>query len=166
MGRKSKLDMHDGLIEDIAELVMDGLNNREIAETLGMGTHPDTVKGWKKDPRVQAAMSRIRQEHINRIDSKIVNRLKGMIETPDILAKLDVDTLLKIRKELLPPAAQRHVVSRGQDETMAMEELYTMLANKPDMAEALGLAGAPPDEDVRELEAGDVVDGEAELDES
>ncbi len=147
MARTSRLDTRPGLIEQVAEMAMMGLTNQEIADTVGENTHKDTIRAWKKDERVQAAMSTMRQESINRIDSKIVSRLQGIIDTPGELEKLDIDTLLKIRKELLPPAAQRVTVSRGVDEAAALTELYQLLNERPEVAAALGLGGPPPDED-------------------
>lgn len=151
--RHSRLDTREGLIEDIADLAMQGLTNAEIADAVGEGTHKDTIKAWRKDARVQAAMTRMRQERINRIDSKIVSRLTSIINDPHELEQLDIDTLLKIRKELLPPAAQRHIVSKGADEPAALAELYGYLNDNPAVAAELGLGGPPPDEDTRELEA-------------
>lgn len=147
MARISRLDQREGLIEALATLLMQGLTNVQVADALGEKTSPHSIKHWKKDPRVQAEMARIRQENINQVDSKIVSRLMGLINTPEQLAKLDVDTLLKIRKELLPPATHRVTVSKGADETAALTDLMTLLNERPDIAKHLGLSGPPPDED-------------------
>lgn len=161
MGRPSRLASPE-FVEQLAEAVHDGMTNQQVAEALGEGIHEDSVKRWKRDPRVQAALSRLREERINRATSKLDARIMAKIETPEELEKMDLDTLLKIRRELLPPPAQRVTVNRGVDENAAMADLFKLLNKRPDIAEALGLES--PDE-APALPPGDTIDSDDDVDE-
>lgn len=147
MARTSRLDQDAALPQKVAELIHDGLTHTEVAAAVGEGTHKDTITRWRKDPRVQAHLTRLREERTNRITSKIDSRLSALIETPDELAKLSIKELIEIRRELLPPAAQRHIVHRGADESAALADLQRLLSERPDLAQALGLAPGEEDED-------------------
>jgi hypothetical protein len=163
MGRPSRIDQDPQLAEFVAERLVDGYTKDEAADAVGEAfpPRPDarTITRWKQHPKVRAHVSRLREERTNRITSKIDTRLLGLIETPEALEKLSIKELIEIRRELLPPPAQRHVVSRGVDESAALADLMSRLQNDPKLAEALGLGGLP------ELEPGDD-EGDSETDEA
>jgi hypothetical protein len=79
-----------------AELFAAGATREEMSEALGISVW--TVTQWRKDARVKAAVSRIAEDRVLRITSKIDSAIMGRLSH---IEKLDIDTLLKIRKEFL-----------------------------------------------------------------
>jgi hypothetical protein len=130
-----------GYAEAVAELLAAGLTNAQVAEALGDGTHPDTVKRWARHAKVQAHLSRIREERVNRVTRKIDSVIEGRLSDPNALRDMDMKDLVALRRELLGPAAQRVIVNRGADEAEAAAELFAMLARNPELAKALGAEG-------------------------
>lgn len=162
VARTSRIDQDPDLALFVAEKIMDGFTNDQVAEVVGEGTDPRTIGRWKQHPIVRGHLNRLRDDRANRVDSKIMAHLLTKIETPQEIKKLSVKELLEIRRELLGPATQRHVVSKGANEDEALAALMTRLQDDPKLAEALGLAGALPAADFDELEPGEeIVDAEA-----
>lgn len=144
-----------GYAEAVAELAAQGLNHQEIADGLMDGTHRDTVRGWLRHPKVQAHLSRMREERVNRVTRRIDQVIEGRLSDPDSLKSMDIKDLVALRRELLGPAAHRVVVSRGADEAEATAELMGVLARNPELATALGAEGVA---DGHLLEAGEPVE--------
>jgi len=90
----------EGVREQLADLMVRGMNAPEIAEVLGK--HPDTILTWRKDEEVQTLVARKRRERVNRFVSKIDTELENRLEHPE---KLSVAELVKIRQSLMPRAA-------------------------------------------------------------
>lgn len=130
-----------GYAEALAELAAAGLSHEEIAVGLADGTHKDTVRRWLRHPKVQAHLSRLREERVNRVTRKIDQVIEGRLSDPNALRSMDMKDLVALRRELLGPAAQRVVVSRGADEAEATAELMGLLARNPELAQALGAEG-------------------------
>lgn len=155
MARTNRLDTIPGLREAVAEFAVEGNTQAQIAAAIGRefpaldGLNPGVVKRWLKDAKVQATMERLGRERTNAITRTIDATLFGRISSPEQREKMDTRTLLEIRRELLPPPAQRHILSRGVDEGAATSELWLKLSANPELAQALGIGALP------ELEAGD-----------
>jgi hypothetical protein len=140
MPKHSRLD-DPGYAENVADLLASGLTNDKVAAALGDGTHPDTVKRWARHPKVQAHLSRLREERVNRVTRKIDSVIEGRLSDETALREMDMKDLVALRRELLGPAAQRVVVNRGVDEAEATADLMSALARNPELAKALGAEG-------------------------
>ncbi len=130
-----------GYAESVAELLAQGLTHQEVADGLGDGTHKDTIKRWVRNPKVQAHLSRLREERVNRITRRLDQIIEGRLSDKTALGEMDIKDLVALRRELLPPAAQRVVVSRGADEAEATMELMQVLARNPELAAAMNAEG-------------------------
>lgn len=138
--------------EAVAKLLSEGLTNADTAEALGDGTHPDTVKKWAKNPKIQAIRTRLTQERVNRVTAKLDSVIEGRLSDADAIKAMDIKDLVALRRELLGPAAQRLVVHRGADEASATMELMQTLAANPELAAALGAEGIAADHMLEEGE--------------
>lgn len=149
-GGVSPLDTVPGLREFVAEVAVAGHTAREIGELVGQRfpalgvVSRGTIGRWLRDPGVAAMIERLGRERTNDIVRSIDAELFAKIQTPASRAQLDIKTLLDIRKELLPPAPQRHILHRGTDEAAATSELWLRLSQDPDLAERLGIAASVP----------------------
>lgn len=148
-----RLDL-PGMRSRIAELAAAGMTQGQIGAALDPPADRKTVRGYLRDPVVATMLEKAIRERTNRITRAIDSTLEKKIEDPEQRAKIPTRELLEIRRELAPPA-QRHVVSRGQDEAAATSDLYKLMAEHPDMtvAELLGEI-EDEDDDPAELEAG------------
>lgn len=155
MARTNRLDTIPGLRETIAELAIAGHTQEQIAAALAEpypaldGLHKGVVKRWLKDAKVQAIMERLGRERTNMITRTLDAELFARISDPGKRGAIPTRELIEIRRELLPPPAQRHILSRGVDEGAASSELWLRLSENPEAARLLGMGTLP------ELEAGD-----------
>lgn len=147
-----------GYAEQLAELAAQGFTHQQIADGLADGTHKDTVRGWLRHPKVQAHLSRLREERVNRVTRKIDQVIEGRLSDPDELRGMDMKDLVALRRELLGPAASRVIVSRGADEAEATAELMAVLSRNPELAKALGAEGVA---EGHLLDAGEEADDDA-----
>jgi hypothetical protein len=141
--------------ESVAKLLSEGLSHEEVAAALGDGTHKDTVRGWAKNPKIQAIRSRLTAERVNRVTAKLDKIIEGRLSDKAALEAMDMKDLVALRRELLGPAAQRVVVHRGADEAQATMELMKVFAGNPELAAAMGAEGIA---ETYALEAGDEED--------
>lgn len=154
-GRPNRLDTVPGLREALATLIANGYSNRDTARTLAAefpaleGLHRRMVGRWKKDQQVQAHIERLGRERVNQITRTIDAELERRIGDSRQRAEMPTRELIELRREMLPPPAQRHVLTRGADESAAAAELFEKLSANPELATALGMGGLP------ELDAGD-----------
>lgn len=121
----------------IAELYIDGQTNQDIADALGRGVHKDTITDYRRDPRVKKEIKRLSQERealiTRRVDRVIMKRL-------ELAEEIDTETLLKIRKEMMP---KRIEISGEQSTADLVKELWEAADNNPALAAALmGLGDA------------------------
>jgi DNA-binding XRE family transcriptional regulator len=132
MARTSGLDQNPDIIEQFAAAYAEHDSSREkLAATFGISK--DTVTRWVKDERVQAAVTRIREARVNRLQTKVDAKLIRLLEQ----GKLDDDPelLLKLRREIVPREA---TVNVKNDVDSATLELYRRVLGDPDLAAALG----------------------------
>jgi hypothetical protein len=162
MGGISRLDQFPGLRELVARHTVDGLSQGDTAAAVAEafptleGTTRDTVRRWLKDAKVQAHIEALAKERVNLIARTIDRELAGRLGDDEKRQKMDTRTLIELRREILPPHAQRHILSRGVDEGAAATEAWLALTRNPDAARTLGLAALPEGEENDEEE----VDGE------
>lgn len=124
-GRPSALNQDDTR-EQLALLIARGLSAPEIGEI--MGRHEQTIKVWRQDEEVQARVTTLRRERVNRFVSKIDQELEKRLENP---GKLTVTELVKIRQTLMPKASESSKPDpeaararwREQDEQTATERV-------------------------------------------
>jgi transposase len=120
----------------LARLYADGQKREEIAKVFNV--HPDTITTWVQRADVQAMISKYTEERANRILRKTDKSIEGRLEHVD---KMDIETLLKVRKEFVPDRSETTI---KVDQAGAVEDLVEKLAKDPDLAAAL-LAGATQD---------------------
>lgn len=131
MGRPSLLDQEPQLAEVIAQLYIDGKTNQQIATAIGRGVHKDTITDYRRDARVKNIIKKLTDERIQRITRRIDSVLEARLEKTD---KIETDTLLKIRKEMLP---ERVEISDGTSQADAVEELWRAADKDPELARKL-----------------------------
>lgn len=149
-----------GYAEALAELASRGLSLRDIAGELNDGTHYSTVGRWLRHPKVQAHLSRLREERVNRVTRKLDHEIEQRLDDKKAVQSMDMKDLVALRRELLGPAAQRVVVSKGADESAAAAELMGVLARNPELAQALGAEGVAEGH-LLDAAADDTIDGTA-----
>lgn len=131
--------MREGLRELIAEAYADGRSRQQIADAIGDNCHKDTVTEYLKDDEIQAMIDRLSRERINRVTRKIDAALESRLEHVD---KIDTETLLKIRKEMLP---ERIEIDDKTDRSTLVEELWGAADQDPELAQRLLAAGNAAD---------------------
>lgn len=134
MARTSELDKNPDIIDQFAAQYVEDKNREQLG--LIFGVHVDTITRWTKDPRIQAAVSRLRDERVNNMARKIDSKLLAQLDS----GKFDEEPelLIKLRREIIP------VVRKGElkvtDETAAGMALYRNLLTDPVLAARLGVA--------------------------
>lgn len=130
MARISKL-ANPEFAKAVGEAYVNGLSREEMADEFSV--HRDTISIWTRDPRVQAHVSRLAQERVNRITRRIDKEIEGrLLDAED----MDTEVLLKIRKEFLgniikaPDGKATQTAETVQETIKAVEE-------SPDLAAQL-----------------------------
>lgn len=128
----------------VATLYLEGLTREEIRDSLpyedGTFPHIDTISLWVHDPRVQVhidAGARARTARITRrIDREIEARITGAG-----IGQIDLETLLRIRKEL------KGKVPEGSDQGAegATSDIWDALDANPDLLDQVSAAMKKPD---------------------
>lgn len=125
MARTSLLDQNPDLRQQFAEAYVDGATRADLAETFDV--HKDTITNWTKDAKVQAIVTQLREERVNRITRKVDARLEAILNDPERLKKMSTKDILEIRRTLAPAAQtlnQNHSgVKPGDAEAAAWEAL-------------------------------------------
>lgn len=116
----------------LAELCAEGHDRAKIAAV--MDVHPDTITVWRRRPDVQQQITKLIQDRVNRLTSRIDARLEGLLQD-DNIRRLDLKDLLAIRKELSP-----QIVKLDTDPDKVAEEVFAkLMGTNPEkaMAEAV-----------------------------
>lgn len=127
----SLMEREPELQEMVAKLFVEGKGNKEIAEALGRGVHPDTITDYKRHPAVQRIAMRMTRERHLQITSKIDTALAERLKHAD---KIDTETLLKIRKEILP---DRIEIADKTNSGSIIEEMWDAANEDPQLAEKM-----------------------------
>jgi len=140
---QSTLDRVDGLRDRVAELWVEGLTNKAIAEAVHSEFSEiedvpvkNTVINWRKDEGVENKINALMRARIGRI----VRRTDAVIaKALDEEGELTVDEAIKIRKEFAP---DRDILNKEEktDRGAAVADLFKAL-DEQEAAEA-----ATPDE--------------------
>lgn len=131
MSGVSLMDRDPSLRDIVAEGYVEGLTNQQIADKLGRGVHKDTITDYKRHPAVVAIADRLTKERHLQITSKIDSALLKRLEHVD---KIDTETLLKIRKEILPERVEIDDKRKRED---VVGELFDLAGEDPELAERL-----------------------------
>lgn len=140
---QSTLDRVDGLRDRVAELWVEGLTNKAIAEAVHSEFSEiedvpvkNTVINWRKDEGVENKINALMRARIGRI----VRRTDAVIaKALDEEGEMTVDEAIKIRKEFAP---DRDILNKEEktDRGAAVADLFKAL-DEAEAAEA-----ATPDE--------------------
>lgn len=121
-----------------ARLYADGQTREQIAQVFNV--HLDTVTTWAHRADVQALISKYTEERANRVLRKVDKSIEGRLAQVD---DMDVETLLKIRKEFVPDRSETTI---RVDQAGAIEDLVEQLTADPSLAAALLDGAKQPDE--------------------
>lgn len=132
----STLDRVDGLRDRVAELWVEGVTNKALAETV----HSEfadiedvpcktTVINWRKDEAVENKIHSLMRARIGRIVRRIDAVIAAKIDNAD---DLTVDEALKIRKEFVPE--RDAFTDEKQDAAKIDEDLFGAMADDPEFA--------------------------------
>lgn len=130
MARISKL-ANPEFAKAVAEAYVVGMTREEMADEFGC--HKDTITIWNRDPRVQAHVSRLAQERVNRITRKVDKEIEARLQDAE---DMDTDTLLKIRKEFLHNVI-KGAEGSGANSAETVNETIKAVEENPDLAGAL-----------------------------
>jgi hypothetical protein len=141
MPRPSLMDKHPDLRVVVAEMFTDGSSNQEIADKIN-STVPnldrpvsrETIPTYRRHPDVEALIAKRRRERINLITSKIDSKIEGWLNNAKI--HHDIETLLKIRKELMPERT-REREDGDMSEDRLVEEMFDKAYEDPEFAERM-----------------------------
>lgn len=137
-GRQSLMDKHPDLRVIVAEKFVTGCSNQEIADAINAAVpnldrpvNRETIPAYRRHPDVEAMIARRRRERINLITSKIDSKIESWLNNAKV--NHDIETLLKIRKELMP----ERMKDRGDDtmdEDRLVEEMFDRAYEDPEFA--------------------------------
>lgn len=133
------MDKHQDLRDVVAEAYAGGANNQEIANIINaiypeLNVYKDTILEYRRHPAVLAIIRRLIEERHNRVVRKVDSKIEERLRNAD---KMDVKTLLEIRKTL---AGDKHIIDdkRPEDgQRSAVEELFDAAQEDPEMAERI-----------------------------
>lgn len=135
----------------------------ELMETFKIGSR-NTVHVYLRDERMKALIAKETTERVTRMTRKLDAELENRISGPH-LKHLPLDELLKIRKEIVGPAAQRIQVDKNvtveKNETISLD-LWGALDGNPEAMERLGRMLSPGPQNDTDVVEGEVVEDEAE----
>src|SRR4051812_41036406 len=128
MARTSKIAIPE-FAKAVAEAYIGGMSRDDMAAEFEV--HPDTMTIWCRDPRVQMHAARFAQERVNRILSKVDSEMHARLQH---VSKLDIEQLLKIRKEYLDRALKIDLGAASQT-AETINEVAAAVQDKPELAE-------------------------------
>ena len=138
-GRPSRLNDPE-FCKLVAEAYISGMGRTEMAAEFDVSN--PTVSTWVKDPRVVAHASRLTAERIHRITRRIDTEIENRLQK---VGDIDVDLLLKIRKEFVTTAMRETTHGKGASTAETTNELLEAMDQSPDFAEQLlELANSAP----------------------
>lgn len=130
--------MHRGYLNDIencklvAETFIKGVSAKEMGEVFDVT--PRTIYAWLRDPRVQAHARRMQVERVNRITRRIDGEMEARLANVE---NIDIDVMLRIRKEYLDRQLKIGAALDGGDSGNASNEISDALEDNPGLAEGL-----------------------------
>lgn len=144
MARTSALDEYPELRDFVAVHWHEGFSNQAIADKVAeewpaLEPVGRTIIRWRQDAEVEEKVARMNRERaarvVRRTDAVIMQRL-------DELAKeMDIDELLKIRKQFLPTVDALGEPGEKRDKAGIVKELFQKASDDPDFAKQLVSAG-------------------------
>jgi len=117
MARPSRLDNPE-FLKAVAMAYVEGWTREQCAEEWGVGSLY-TITTWFRDPRVQALAGTLAAERMLRIVRKTDSELERRLQTP---GELDVDDIIRIRKEFAPKTAKAGEVGATPATTTSTQE--------------------------------------------
>jgi hypothetical protein len=141
MARESLMDKHPDLRVIVSEKFVEGASNQEIADAINQAlpqlptpVHRETIPAYRRHPSVEALIARRRRERINLITSKIDSKIEAWLTNTKI--HHDIETLLKIRKELMPERTKEQG-GEEMNQDRLVEEMFDKANEDPDFAERM-----------------------------
>lgn len=135
MGRTWQLEK-EGRVDEFAQAYAEGLNREQLAGMFDCSV--ESITNWSKRPEIQRRVSALNTERANRVlravDTALENRLRNV-------EKLDIETLLKIRKEF---AGDKLEITTKVDQNELAQELWEKLDSDPEAIDRL-MAGVAAD---------------------
>jgi uncharacterized protein YjcR len=128
-GRPSRLADAEFALR-VATLFVEGMEHKAMAEQLEC--NPDTITDWVRDPRVLIHVKRLSNERTATVTRQIDAELLSRITDPQQIKKMDVDLLLKVRKELVGRGGEAPDANEGDMES----GIWTLFDENPELAEA------------------------------
>lgn len=141
MARESLMDKHPDLRVTVAEMFVEGASNQDIADAINaelpqlpQKTHAETIVKYRRHPDVEALIARRRRERINMITSKVDSKILAWLSNAKV--EHDMETLLKIRKELMPERLKEREDSELSGDQL-VETMFDRAYEDPDFAERM-----------------------------
>lgn len=132
MGRTWQLEK-ENRVDEFAQAYAEGLSREQLAGIFDCSV--ESITNWSKRPEIQRRVSALNTERANRVlravDTALENRLRNV-------EKLDIETLLKIRKEF---AGDKLEITTKVDQNELAQELWEKLDSDPEAIDRL-MAGA------------------------
>ena len=122
------MDRNPWMRDIVAQGMVDGKTNQQIADDLQHGTHRDSVTDYKRHEAVLNIAERLTKERFVQITGKIDSSLLARLEHVE---KIDIETLLKIRKEVLP---ERIEITNKNNKQSIVQELFDLADSDPELA--------------------------------
>lgn len=143
----SLMERRPDLAVIVAEHYVAGDSNEQIAHALNaadssLNTHKDTITDYRRIPDVAAMIERLSKERIARLTRKIDGKLEARLDGKD---KIDTETLLKIRKELLGGVRKIEFKDTSDGKKSATAKLWDAADDDPEAAARMMAATADED---------------------
>lgn len=131
MGRPHTLDRNPEIVDELAQMLAEGVPRKDIMSALGI-SH-DTLRLWAKRDDVLRAWTAIIRERSARVRSKVDTRMLKILENEQELSKLTVRQLLDIRDSFSADVPE----DDGAGGTEVLTKLMAEAAKDPVLARAL-----------------------------
>lgn len=135
-GRKSYLDKIDGLRDLVAQLYVSGIKQDDMLAQLPISDKA-TLRNWLKDEGVMSRADKLIRERTLRIVRKVDSTLEARLLDDKQRGQMSTETLLKIRKELMPDIAAQ--APKGATVEAVMDFLWKRSATDERVAYVLDL---------------------------
>lgn len=130
-GRSSPVLDDPERFELFVEALCSGATAVELAKIFDV--HENTIRNYKRDPRVRAASLKHIEDRVLRITRKTDSIIEQRLQDAD---ELDTDTLLKIRKEFLG-GAFRMQTQGGKTDAKTINDAMDEIEENPEFAKEL-----------------------------
>ncbi len=163
-GRKTYLDKMPGLRDLVAQLYVSGIKQDDMLAQLPI-SDKQTLRNWLKDEGVMSRADKLIRERTLRIVRKVDSTLEARLLDDKQRGQMSTETLLKIRKELMPDIAAQ--APKGATVEAVMEFLWMRSATDERVAYVLDLMNqhdpnVESPEDAITTTAKEIVDGDWE----